>query len=111
MPERPSLPAPVQGVEALRHAVVGRRDLVGVDRVELLSEDLGVPEDQRLATDQTRTGRSGGRLVTRRDAVEGDAGEELRGANGRHTTIVLATRASHGRSEMPGSCARAAGRP
>src|SRR2546430_17124072 len=40
--ERARLPAVIEGVEALRHAVVRRRDLVGVDRVELFSRDLGV---------------------------------------------------------------------
>jgi hypothetical protein len=39
-------------VEALRDAVIRRRDLVGVDGVELLPRNLGVPEDERPASDE-----------------------------------------------------------
>ena len=42
----PFLPLLVERVETLGDAVLGRRDLVGIDRVELLSRPLGVPEDQ-----------------------------------------------------------------
>ena len=46
--ERSGLPALVQRVEALGHAVGRRRDLIGVDRVELLARRAGIPENQRL---------------------------------------------------------------
>src|SRR6266540_2293871 len=46
--ERACPPAVIQSLEALRHAVVRGRDLVGVDRVQLLPRHLWVPEDQRL---------------------------------------------------------------
>jgi hypothetical protein len=39
----------IQRLEALRHAVGRRRDLVGVDRVQLLPRDFRVPKDQRLS--------------------------------------------------------------
>ena len=47
--ERAGLPALVERLEALGHAVGGRRDLIGVDRVELLRarRRLRIPEDQR----------------------------------------------------------------
>src|SRR5881396_997039 len=50
------LPALVESVEAFRDAVVGRRDLVRVDGVELLPRDLGIPEDQRLPADDLAFG-------------------------------------------------------
>ena len=54
--ERARLPPLVEGLEALRDAVGGRRDLIGVDGVELLlfAEDLQVPEDERAAADDGR---------------------------------------------------------
>ena len=54
--ERARLPLLVERVEAFRDAVGRRRDLVGVDGVELLlfAEDLEVPEDERAATDDGR---------------------------------------------------------
>jgi len=39
-------------VKALGHAVVRRRDLVGIDGVELLPRNLRVPEDERAASNQ-----------------------------------------------------------
>ncbi|OLE15390.1 MAG: hypothetical protein AUI36_38110 [Cyanobacteria bacterium 13_1_40CM_2_61_4] len=60
--ERAPLPALVQGVEALRDAVGGRRDLVGVDGIELPPRGLGVPEDQRAPTDQTSPALAGGEV-------------------------------------------------
>src|SRR5207244_474374 len=50
--EGAELPSLVQPVEALRNAVVGWRDLVCIDRVELLPRNLRIPEDQRPASDQ-----------------------------------------------------------
>jgi len=49
--ERAGLPALVESVETLGHAVGRRRNLIGVDRVELflLAEDFQIPEDQRPA--------------------------------------------------------------
>jgi len=51
--ERARLPAFVQRLEALGHAVGGRRDLIGIDRVELLllARDFQIPDDQRAAAD------------------------------------------------------------
>src|SRR2546428_11933431 len=46
------LPACVEMVEALGDAVVRRRDLVGIDGVELLPRNLRVPEDERAASNQ-----------------------------------------------------------
>ena len=50
--ERSGLPALVERVEAFRHAIGGRRDLIGIDRVELLRRILRVPEDQGAAADR-----------------------------------------------------------
>jgi hypothetical protein len=49
--ERSGLPALVERVEALGHAVGCRRNLIGVDRVQLFlfAGNLQVPENQRLA--------------------------------------------------------------
>ena len=47
--ERTGLPALVERLEALRHAVGGRRDLIGVDRVELLRAGRA-PSDPRRST-------------------------------------------------------------
>jgi hypothetical protein len=49
--ERADLPALVQRIEALGDAVRGRRDLVGVDRVQLPARDLRIPEHERLPAD------------------------------------------------------------
>ena len=60
--ERAALPALVEGLETLRDAVGGRRDLIGVDGVELLGAGrrLGIPEDQRAAANhRPRTGVGG----------------------------------------------------
>jgi hypothetical protein len=56
VPEGTRLPPLVEGLEAFRDAIARRRDLVGVDGVELLlfAEDLEVPEDERAATDDGR---------------------------------------------------------
>ena len=51
--ERAGLPAFVERVEALRHAIGGGRDLIGVDRVELLS---GVRGSQKISA-RPRTSR------------------------------------------------------
>jgi hypothetical protein len=53
--EGAGLPALIEVVEALRDAVVRGRDLVGVDRIELLSGNLWVPEDERATSDQVAT--------------------------------------------------------
>ena len=60
--ERSGLPALVEGLQALGDAVGRRRDLIGVDGVELLCElrpgkALGVPEDERAAGNQRRRRR------------------------------------------------------
>ena len=51
VPERAGLPAGIEGLQALGDAVVGRRDLVGVNGVPLLSGPRGIPEDEGLAGD------------------------------------------------------------
>jgi hypothetical protein len=58
--EGAGLPPRVERIEAFRHTVGRGGDLIRVDRVELLllSEDLEVPEDQRLSADHLR--RHGG---------------------------------------------------
>src|SRR5438270_5965257 len=48
------LPALVQSIEALRDTIVGGRDLVGVDGIQLLSRDFWIPEDQRPPFHQVR---------------------------------------------------------
>jgi hypothetical protein len=50
--EGANLPALVEVVEALRDAVVRGRDLIGVDRVQLLPWNLWVPEDERATANQ-----------------------------------------------------------
>ena len=59
--EGADLPALVEAVQALRDAVRRRRDLIGVDRIELAPGDLGIPEDQRLAADAAAVGLRLGR--------------------------------------------------
>jgi len=51
VPERSGLPPLIERLEALGHAIGRRRDLIGVDGVELLllSWNLEVPENERLA--------------------------------------------------------------
>src|SRR2546423_3631917 len=84
--ERPRFPARVEGVEALRHTVVGRRDLIRVDGVELFPRYLGVPEDERLAVDELVSAPAprslGGRVVHVR------AGDEARPLDRLHTSMV-----------------------
>ena len=55
--ERSGLPALIQRLEAFGHAIGGRRDLVGVDGIELLARHLRVPEHQRLAAKLARRTR------------------------------------------------------
>ena len=54
--ERADLPAQIERLEALGHAIGGGRDLVRVDRVELLRlrRRLRIPEDQRAPADEAR---------------------------------------------------------
>src|SRR5205085_917977 len=55
VPERSRLPPLVQRLEAFRHTVRGRRDLVRIDGVELLlsARDLEVPENQGATPDHS----------------------------------------------------------
>ena len=74
--ERSRLPALVERLEAFRHAVGGRRDLIRVDGVELLllARDLQVPEDERLAANRragARRGIDGGGRRDRLDVTPG----------------------------------------
>ena len=79
--ERSGLPPLVERVEALGDAVRGRRDLIGVDRVELAAElrarQFRIPENERSAADdggaglarlvqsaRRPAGRRAGRLVS-----------------------------------------------
>ena len=59
--ERAGLPAFVERLEALGHAIGGGRDLIGVDRVELLfpAEDFEIPEDERAAANDCARLRAG----------------------------------------------------
>jgi len=59
IPERTHLPALVEAIEALRDAVVGRRDLVGIDRIQLLAWNLRIPEDEGCAPQLVVPGRRG----------------------------------------------------
>jgi len=54
--EGAQLPALVEPLQTFRNAVVGRRDLIRVDGVELLSGDLRIPEDQGTAPDEMAVG-------------------------------------------------------
>src|SRR5437867_1027326 len=85
--EGPCLPALVQRVEALRNAVAGRRDLVRVDGVELLSGHLGIPEDERLSPDGLALGRSTSSLG-RRCLVDACARYESRPLDRLHASMV-----------------------
>ncbi len=49
--KRSLFPFLIEGVKALRHAVGGRRDLIGVDGVQFLPGALRVPEDERSPLD------------------------------------------------------------
>jgi hypothetical protein len=83
--ERSRLPPFVERLEALRHAVGGRRDLIGIDGVALLwRRALRVPEDEGASADQPVVIRR--RVVT---AVVGDvarrhAGPQSRRLDGVH---------------------------
>src|SRR5438874_2318651 len=95
--ERARLPALVERLEALRHAVFRRRDLVGVDGIELLAGAPArpVPKDQRLTPDRVLRGSG---LVRRRapvDVREADAGQEPGGLDAMlHGHDVQSRRAS-----------------
>src|SRR5579872_3488870 len=56
--KRSGLPALVECLETLRHAVSGRRDLIGVYRVELLlfARHPKIPKNQRLTRDERHLG-------------------------------------------------------
>jgi hypothetical protein len=79
--ERPRLPPRVERLERFGDAVVRRRDLVGVDRVELLPGDLRVPEDQRLPADEPRRACLG-RGVGLRRMLDGRTRTQTRGTDG-----------------------------
>jgi hypothetical protein len=87
--ERSRLPALVERVEAFRHAVGGRRDLIGVDRVELLllSEDLQIPEDERLAAND-RPSTSHPRPRSRTPAWRSSRWVTTRFQPGRHDLVI-----------------------
>ena len=74
------LPILVERLEALRHAVPGRRDLVGIDRVELSPGLLRVPEDEGLSADEP-PGAAAGRPVRPRagQVLERDSRLQARG--------------------------------
>ena len=57
--ERSRLPSLVERVEALRHAVGGRRNLIGVDRVELLRGSFGSQKINASPADQPGRRRAG----------------------------------------------------
>src|SRR5207253_4886478 len=73
-------PARVEMVEALRNAVIGRGDLVGVDGVELLPRDLRVPEDERATSNQ---------VTAVRRPVDGLGGRSYRRCGARLTSRGL----------------------
>src|SRR5262245_52970659 len=85
--EGPCLPALIEGVERLGDTVCSRRDLIGVDRVELLplSGHLEVPEDQGAAADERwrRTACRAGSVRTV-EGLGGCARFETRRPNGVH---------------------------
>jgi hypothetical protein len=75
------LPLLVQRVETLRHAVLGRRDLIRVDRVELLARSLRVPEDQRAAANDAWSAGSPGHGLAARQVVERYARQKSGGSD------------------------------
>ena len=83
--ERAGLPPLIEGLEALGHAIRGRCDLIRVDGVQLLflSEDLQVPENERLAANGAGRGCCIGR-GRRRRGIAGDARLHPRGFNPVH---------------------------
>ena len=91
--ERPRLPALVERLEALRHAVGGRRDLVGIDGVELLAGSLGIPDDQGLAADDP-VGIAAGQVGRTRggQGLEGDARLQDGGFRDLHNLSIVACR-------------------
>ena len=64
--ERAGLPTLVKRGEALRNTVGRRRNLIGVDGVELLAGDVRVPEDERCAANHSSCSRT----ISRLDGVE-----------------------------------------
>ena len=84
--ERPLLPSLVQLVETLRHAIGGGSDLIGIDGVELASRMLGIPEDQRLARDETLPAfiSRSWRLVCGEQFLERHSGPEAGWLDGLH---------------------------
>jgi hypothetical protein len=95
VPERAGLPALVERLEALRHAIARRGDLIGIDRVELLRlrRALRVPENQRPAANQP--GCSGGLRGSdrcRRQILNRHARLEADGLNHVHHPSMLTPR-------------------
>ena len=93
IPERPGLPLLVECLETFRDAVGRRRDLIGVDGVELLRElragEAGlVPEDQRLPADEPIVAPGRGRGVTFGQRIHGHARLQTGGFNRVHTNIT-----------------------
>jgi hypothetical protein len=72
VPEGSGLPALVQRLEAFGNAIRSRRDLIGVDGVELLflAWDLQIPEDERFAANQSAGRSPGGDVSWRRDRLQ-----------------------------------------
>ena len=80
VPERPRLPSLVERVETLRDAVGGGRDLIRVDRVELLRRGaLAVPEDERFAADEMSRAAASGLTPRACRVVHGCAGLQAGG--------------------------------
>src|SRR5437868_3806278 len=77
----------LDGLAALRDAVVGRRDLIRVDGVELPPRDLGIPEDEGLPADHLALAGSW-RAPGRPSIADLRAGNEARSLDHLHASMV-----------------------
>ncbi len=77
--ERSLLPSLVERIEALRDAVLGGRDLVRVDGVELPARPLRIPEDEGPAPDRVPVPML--RALAGRRGLAGPAGMRRRGVS------------------------------
>jgi hypothetical protein len=84
-------PAMTKVFEALRDAVGGGRDLVGVDRIQLLARRPRIPEHQRRTTNEA--GAAERHFVTgsrARQVLQGHPGLQHGGASDLHNVSILA---------------------
>src|SRR5579864_884654 len=112
IPERARLPALVEGVQALRNAVGRGRDLIRVDRVELLRvrRRLGVPENERPPAHDLRGHRGVtapvriGQTVSRDTGLQAGRTNHMHGDSLARPPPVVPGTGAHGQRRKPAEC-------